>query len=171
VRRVALLYAFLVAAAMAIAACSAGDDDAVSTTSPPATSAVATGTVAVTELVAGDCVSGVVIGEAERIRVESVDIVRCDRTHELEVFATFELSADDFDTEEAGYPGEERVVSAADQGCTTRLEELGEIADTVGLIAVWPTLDSWRAGDRSVACAVYSTTGTPFQGPGIVADD
>ncbi len=161
--------------ALFAAACSAGDDGAATTTSASGASsasapAVATGPVAATELVPGDCVSGLVIGEAERIRIESVSIVRCDRTHELEVFATFELAAGDFDTEGTAYPGEQRVVTAADRGCTARLEELGEVADTVGLIAVWPTLDSWSTGDRTVACAVYSTTGTPFEGRGIVAE-
>lgn len=121
---------------------------------------IAPGPVAATELVAGDCVTGLVIGASERAQIESASVVGCDQAHELEVFATFDLSPADFDAVDGAYPGQQRVVTAADTGCSTRSKELGEISEEIGVIAVWPTPQSWTTGDRVVACAAFAISGT-----------
>lgn len=154
---------------LTLCGCTSGDDDAPAASASTA-APVQAGPVAATELVPGDCVSGLVLGAAERVTVDAVRVVGCDETHELEVFSTFELTPADLDTQDPGYPGQQRIVSAADLGCGARLQELGEVAETVGLIAVWPTPESWVTGDRTVACAVYSTTGGPFEGRGVLAE-
>ena len=152
--------------ALLLASCG---DDADDTDAAAETTArrVVSADVAAAELVTGDCVSGLVIGAAERRTIDSARVVDCGSAHELEVFATFELTAADFDddTDLAGgaYPGEERVVMAADQGCAARLDELG-IDDGLGVIAIWPTGQSWMQADRGVSCAAYSTNGQPFEG-------
>lgn len=122
--------------------------------------------VAATELVVGDCLSGVAVGVAERTEIESAQVVGCELPHELEVFASFELEPAEFETQPPGaYPGEQPVVRAADAGCATRLRAL--VDDTLfGLIAVWPTQASWASGDREVSCAAFPAGGGPFEGPG-----
>src|SRR5690554_4514430 len=87
-----------------------------SATGAPQTAAA----VAVVELVTGDCVSGLVIGAVERRTIESARVVDCESVHELEIFATFALSPEDLDSGSDGaYPGEERVVRSADEGCAS----------------------------------------------------
>ena len=153
-----------------LSACQGRDVDptpaATATTAPPVTS----GPVAAVDLVTGDCLSGLVIGVAERVRIDSARVVSCETAHELEVFATFTLTATDFPNTPAGdYPGEERVVDAADVGCSTRLEGLGLDNSSYGLIALWPTNQSWAQGDRAVGCAAYSNDGQQFEGRQLLA--
>lgn len=156
-------------ASVALAACGGGGETAAGSTSTAPAAPVASAEVAAVELVTGDCVSGLVIGAAERTTVESVRVVDCGSVHELEIFATFDVSPADFDaTEGDEYPGEQRVVRAADQGCAARLEEL-DAADDFGLIAIWPTDTSWLQGDRRVKCAAFRRGGEPFQGRGLLA--
>jgi hypothetical protein len=148
-------------------------DDPSEEAQPPATSvgaAPAGGAVAATELVVGDCLSGIAVGVAERTEIESAVVVSCQAPHELEVFATFELEPAEFETQPPGaYPGEQPVVRAADAGCATRLRAL--VDDTLfGLIALWPTQPSWTAGDRKVSCAAFPAGGGRFEGPGLLAE-
>lgn len=119
--------------------------------------------MAATAVAAGDCLNGVVIGATERATISSADVVSCDRAHGLEVYATFTLQPDDFElTDPSEYPGPARVVRAADERCAGRIEELVEDPDAFGLIALWPSPASWSAGDRAVACAVFSPDGSVF---------
>jgi hypothetical protein len=147
-------------AALALVSC--GDDDAaVDDGAPPST--VQEGPVAATEVAAGDCMNGIVIGAAQRAQIASAEVVSCDREHAFEVYATFGIAAADFDIDDPSeYPGPARVVNAADTGCAERIAQLIEDADAYGLIALWPSRDSWAAGDRDVACAVFSRDGAPF---------
>lgn len=151
--------AALAVAVAALAACgdAGGDDDA----APPST--VREGPVAATAVAVGDCLNGVVIGAAERREIEAARVVSCDRDHALEVYATFELEPAALDVDDLReYPGPARVVRAADEGCTQRIEEAVEDPDAFGLIALWPSAASWAAGDRSVACAVFDPGGATF---------
>lgn len=159
--------------ALVVLLASCGDDGSdgsdAATTAPPAR--VASADVAATELVTGDCVSGVVIGAAERRTIDSARVVDCESVHELEVFATFDVTSA-FETagDEVGdvYPGEQKVVMAADEGCASRLAELG-VDDGLGVIAIWPTIQSWGQADRMVTCAAFSEDGQPFQGRRLLA--
>lgn len=165
-RRFASALTAALATALLVGACTDDDPNELATTSAPAT--ITSGPVAATELVAGDCLSGLVIGAAERARIDSARVVGCQSTHEVEVFATFALTDADFEVAAGAYPGQQRIVDAADAGCDDRLKELGEIVETLGLIAIWPTEESWRVGDREVACAVYPLDGAAFDGDGLV---
>jgi hypothetical protein len=147
-----------------LAACDG--DDAASGDSPesPSPSTVREGPVAATEVAVGDCLNGIVIGAAERAEISSAEVVSCDRAHGLEVYATFDLAAEDFGlADPAEYPGPVRVVRVADERCAGRIEELVEDPDVYGLIALWPSQQSWAAGDRDVACAVFALDGTVFE--------
>jgi hypothetical protein len=156
------LGSFALGAAVTFGGCG-HDDDPVAEDAPPST--VQEGPVAATAVAVGDCLNGVVIGGAQRARITSAEVVSCDREHGLEVYATFALAAADFDLDDPSeYPGPARVVNAADTGCTDRIAALVEDAEAYGLIALWPSQDSWAAGDRDVACAVFSRDGAPFDG-------
>jgi hypothetical protein len=152
----------LVAAAAALAGCGSGDGggEGGSSASP---STVQEGQVAAVAVAAGDCLNGIVIGRGERREIDSARVVSCDGPHALEVFATFTLTAADLDVEDAtGYPGKVRVVRAADEGCSARIEAVVEEPDAYGLMALWPSESSWATGDRAVACAVFSPDGAAF---------
>lgn len=152
-----------------LAGCGLGGPDAASTTTALAT-VVAPGPVAATELVVGDCLGQVAVGARERTMIESAPVVSCEGQHQLEVFATFRLDPAQLDTDPPGaYPGQERVVTAADRGCVGELEAIAD-PDDFGLIAVWPTADSWRQGDRSVACAAFAADGGPFEARRLLAE-
>ena len=147
-----------------LGACSGDDGDDAGSPESPSPSTVREGPVAATEIAVGDCLNGIVIGAAERAEISSADVVSCDRAHGLEVYATFELTAEDFDlADPAEYPGPVRVVREADQRCAGRIEELVSDPDAYGLIALWPSQESWATGDRDVACAVFAPDGTPFE--------
>lgn len=158
------LGAVALGAATLLAAC--GTDDEGSTSGPETStpSTVQEGPVAATAVAVGDCLNGVVIGAAERASITSAEVVSCDRAHGLEVYATFTLGPDDFElADPAEYPGSARVVRAADERCANRIEELVEDPDAFGLIALWPSQESWASGDRAVACAVFSPDGSVFE--------
>lgn len=160
--RAAALTALLALAGVATA-CGDGGEGGTATDEPA--TPVAEGPVAATALVPGDCLNGIVLGASERAEIESAQVVSCDRAHGLEVFATFELATDDFEGADPGaYPGPARVVAAADAGCAEQIEQLVDDPDRFGLIALWPSQDSWATGDRAVACAVFAPDGTPFEG-------
>ena len=147
-----------------VAACDREDAGTGRAPASPAASTVQEGPVAATAVAVGDCLNGIVIGAAERAAISTADVVSCDRAHGLEVYATFELRPADFDlTDPAEYPGPARVVRAADQRCAERIAELVEDPDTFGLIALWPSEESWSAGDRDVACAVFAPDGSRFE--------
>ena len=155
------LIAGAAALALAFGACddASGDTSAASsTTGPPVTA----GPVAAASLVPGDCITGLVLGVEQRIEIESASVVRCDQPHDVEVFAVFDLDPTALDSEDGSYPGQRRITDAADSGCNDQLEQLGDVAESIGLISVWPTNTSWSQGDRTVVCAAYSITGSPI---------
>ena len=73
-----------------VAACRGDDEQGLSTTTT--TRSVAAHPVAATELVVGDCITGVVVGAAERARVDSLRVIGCDRPHELEAVSYTHLT-------------------------------------------------------------------------------
>lgn len=165
--RIALLFA----SGALILGCDVGDGTATATSSTPTAPLVTPGPVAATELTPGDCITGLAIGAAERARIDSASVVSCTQPHELEVFATFDLDLVALELEDEAYPGQQRVVDAADEGCEIRLGDLGAAAaEAVGVITIWPTAQSWGAGDRTVACVAFRADGSPFDRPGILAD-
>lgn len=153
-----------------LAACGNGSTDARDSTSTTMLTVTESGPVAATELVVGDCLGQVALGARERAKIDSARVVSCEQRHALEVFASFALDPAAFETDPPGsYPGQQRVVDAADQGCVDQLEQVADPA-TFGLIALWPTEESWQVGDRTVVCAAFPTDGTPFEGRQLIAE-
>lgn len=154
---------------VAAAACGNGSGDATDTSAVAPSPVVDAGPVAAIELVVGDCLGQVAVGARERSRIASAPVVSCEQRHSLEIFAEFVLDPAAFATDPPGaYPGQERVVDAADQGCVAQLERLADEA-AFGLMALWPTPDSWGQGDRTVACAAFRPDGMPFEGRQLLA--
>ena len=152
-----------------VVACGNGSDDDAGTAAVVASPVIEAGPVAAVELVVGDCLGQVAVGARERSRIASAPVVSCERSHSLEVFAEFALDPAAFVTDPPGaYPGQERVVDAADQGCVGLLERLAD-ESAFGLMALWPTPDSWAEGDRTVACAAFRADGTPFESRHLLA--
>ncbi|HAS09220.1 MAG TPA: hypothetical protein DCS55_01670 [Acidimicrobiaceae bacterium] len=163
-RGVVALGSLVLGTASLLGACDGDEDGAGGAPESPAPSTVQEGPVAATAVAVGDCLNGVVIGAAERATISSADVVSCDRAHGLEVYATFTLQPEDFDlTDVAEYPGPARIVRAADERCAERIEQVVEDPGAFGLIALWPSQESWAAGDRTVACAVFSPDGSTFE--------
>jgi nucleoside phosphorylase len=151
-----------VAAAVIVAGCTDGSGDDPSATT---LTTIATGPVAPTELVPGDCVTGLALGVRERVQVTSVEVVDCSRRHDLEVFARFDLEPEDVNAESmAEFPGRARVIRATETGCNAALEATGADRSDIGAIALWPTADSWADGDHAVLCAIYPRGGFTFEG-------
>lgn len=95
----------------------------------------------------GDCVAGLV-GEARTP-------LPCTEPHEAEVFAVFTLPLDH-------WPGEEVVITEAEQGCQERLgayEAALRDDPNVELVFLHPGEDSWPEGDREVVCLLRDPAG------------
>jgi hypothetical protein len=164
IRRAVALGTVALGAASLLGACDGDGDGSAGAPESSTPSTVQEGPVAATAVAVGDCLNGVVIGAAERASITSAEVVSCDRAHGLEVYATFTLQPDDFElVDPAEYPGPARIVRTADERCADRIEDLVEDPDAFGLIALWPSQESWAAGDRAVACAVFSPDGSVFE--------
>lgn len=78
--------------------------------------------------------------------------VPCSQAHDNEVFATFDLDGND-------WPGDERTLELADQGCLDRFEGAIGIAYPESILmftTLVPTQSSWiRGKDREVICGAY----------------
>ncbi|AJP03614.1 membrane protein [Streptomyces cyaneogriseus subsp. noncyanogenus] len=83
-----------------------------------------------------------------------VDEVSCAAPHHGEVFAAFDLPA-------GSYPGEDTVARAAEDRCYTLRDgyamDAWAVPGDVDVYYFAPTRQSWRTGDREVACLFGST--------------
>lgn len=83
-----------------------------------------------------------------------VDKVPCAGTHDAEVFADFRMSG-------GSYPGDGKVVDAADAKCYTLKDayamDAWAVPDNVDVYYFTPTRDSWAGGDRSITCMFGNT--------------
>lgn len=106
------------------------------------------------DLRTGQCFDTPGRGLEDEEEAESVRTVDCDRPHEGEVTGTFLL--DGFDE----WPGQKAVETEAERRC----EDINSgytldwwaVPETAEPYYYMPTRDSWRFGDRKVACALAS---------------
>ena len=99
------------------------------------------------DLNAGDCF----IDPGAATEVSDVDVVDCDKEHDLEVFGSVAL----FGSE---YPGDFEVADQAFTECLDAFEGyVGQAYETsiLYVLPFTPTEDSWDAGDREALCVVY----------------
>lgn len=157
----------MIVLAGAASGCRSGDDSTAGTTSTAVTAV--RGEVALVALTTGDCLDGVTIGSDEETELTSAEMVPCRGPHDLEVFASFELTARLLDVDDlTAFPGRPSVTDAATEGCLDLMEDAVGDTDTYGTIAIWPTDRSWSAGDRMVACAAFLGDGGTFDRPTLV---
>jgi hypothetical protein len=104
----------------------------------------------VEDLKAGDCFSG-----AGRDEVDDVTIIPCTAPHESQVVTIFDMPA-------GPWPGEEKVVGAAEEGCTEKADPLitSKAYDELRPSFIYPQdAFSWR-GNREIICVVEAPSGT-----------
>lgn len=104
----------------------------------------------VEDLEAGDCFSG-----AGRDEVDSVTILPCTSAHESQVVTIFAMPA-------GRWPGEDKVVQAAEKGCSEKADPLitDRAYDDLSPSFIYPTDEySWR-GSREIICVVDAPRGT-----------
>jgi len=84
--------------------------------------------------------------------VQSVPVIPCERPHDNEVYALFDLDGHAF-------PGASTVLERSEKGCRPRLDAfLGTGASLRGydFSYLHPTEDSWQRGDREVVCFAFA---------------
>ena len=176
--RVRRLVPLAAAAALVLGACS--DDDPpewlVDRATPTTTTTVTTTTVPPTttpepgrELAVIDLTPGVCIEDAGAFTGQEVNeitqtrAVPCRLPHEAEAFARSELPAGP----DAGFPGVGRLRTVAQETCRDRFRGFVGVpwtASELEIAALWPSPESWAAGDRLVVCAVFRLDGGPLTG-------
>ena len=107
--------------------------------------------VAANSLEVGDCTDDDLDGATG-----DVDTVDCSEAHRFEVFATYDIDADDGED----YPDEDEVESEAAEGC--RGERFSEyvgvpyVESAIHVTYLVPTEDTWTgAGDRTIICFAF----------------
>lgn len=86
-------------------------------------------------------------GEASA-SLADLPVVGCTEPHDAEVFAVHEVAG-------TRHPGGVALAEAADAGCHDRFEDevgLPELLLGLRVTAIWPSPESWSAGDREVLC-------------------
>jgi hypothetical protein len=104
----------------------------------------------VEDLKAGDCFSG-----AGRDEVDSVTILPCTSPHESQVVIIFAMP-------KGPWPGEDKVVAAAEKGCTDKADPLitDRAYDELRPSFIYPQDEySWR-GNREIICVADAPNGT-----------
>lgn len=115
------------------------------------------GQLAVTDLRVGDCFND----PGQVVQVDALETVPCSEPHDLEVFHEFELA--DADQLPAPDQLEEQVAAQ----CLPAFEAFVTIPYQDSTLDIWilePTAESWRAGDRTVQCSVFDTSGATLTG-------
>lgn len=92
------------------------------------------------DLEVGDCIMPPEIAGGEAIDVERVRTIDCSEPHDAEVIAVFEIEG-----RPSQFPGEEALFREAQQGCPTKCS-----------LFIYPTRQSWNAGDRRITCILQS---------------
>ena len=114
----------------------------------------ASGAVTFDDVELGDCTAEIPEGVTL-----TVTLLPCDEPHEGEVYATFELSGDD-------YPGADEVERFALGGRQREaVAALPPDDETLyDLVYLAPSQQTWDKGDRTVSCVLSDPTGKPLVG-------
>jgi hypothetical protein len=106
-------------------------------------------------LAAGECFD--VPGDSLEGLTSDVDRVSCEDRHDGEVFGSVRMSGG------SGFPGDDAVTDAADEQCTPLEEKYVRDSWALNGVDVYyfgPTRQSWRWGDREIACIFGNTDGS-----------
>lgn len=112
-------------------------------------------TASVFHLAVGDCVIPPTKVQAE---ISTLKVVSCHKPHTQEVFALVQDHAG------SNYPGASALQTFANAGCLQHFQSYVGVAyedSSLFYTYLLPSVRSWSAGDRTVAC-VITTTGQPL---------
>jgi hypothetical protein len=119
---------------------------------------VEAGDLGVMSIRTGDCVD---LPDQTPGWISSVDGVPCEKPHDGQVFA-------EFDVEGGSYPGEDEMIRQAVAGCDDRWPAMidGEwgFDGVFDLAIIYPRWSSWQLGDREVSCIVIRLDGGEISG-------
>lgn len=129
-RRVSGLIAVSV---LVLASCSSGSSDSVADLSP------------------GDCFDDQSAGGELVEEFETVPMVDCDKPHDNEAYAVFDLP-------DGAYPGDDAITEQGLDGCLPLFEGyVGSSYETsrLDIFPITPLAELWADGNREIICALY----------------
>lgn len=89
--------------------------------------------------------------------VSEITTVECATAHDNEAYASIIMT-------DAAFPGNDATLDQAEAACSENFYEfIGAEADYNGTLYysyLYPTTDSWGAGDREILCYIYDDEGT-----------
>ena len=105
-------------------------------------------------LAVGDCFNSEQFTPGLSIDPHGLHVVSCDDLHQHQVYAV----GGSADPSEAPFPGNEALRASADEVCLAAFEPALAIAylqSTLDFATIVPDAESWKAGERSLICAVH----------------
>ncbi|QGG94526.1 septum formation family protein [Actinomarinicola tropica] len=129
----------------------------------PSTTVPDEGTVALSELAAGDCADLPGLGLDESVEVTTAEVLPCEDPHGVEIYLVTSLN----DDPAASYPGDTAVIAAADQVCLDGFEAYVGAAyldSSLEIVHIRPDAGIWEDGDRRVHCGVHDRDLEPLTG-------
>lgn len=112
----------------------------------------------VTDLVAGDCVTGSSFAAGATGQVTDTQVADCATSHDGEVVGVVTYTEGPADA----YPGEDQVAGYAESQCAIAFEAYVGVAygsSPLQMVSLWPTESSWTSGDREAVCVAFSPDG------------
>lgn len=106
---------------------------------------VEAGALSAFEIQTGDCFDDEAFAAEE---ISEIPAIPCTQPHDNEVYATFDVSAEEF-------PGDEEIDWLASEGCYERFETaIGETYEdsVIDFTTMYPSSGSWKNGDREIVC-------------------
>lgn len=129
----------------------------------PSTTTPDEGTVALSDLEAGDCADLPGLGLSESVEVTTAELVACEDPHGVEIYLVASLNED----ADAPYPGDAAVLRAADETCYAAFADFvgaDYLDSSLEIVHVRPDASIWDDGDRRVHCGVHARDLTPITG-------
>jgi hypothetical protein len=142
------------------------DGEAATTTVPGAgtgTSVEGAEDISVSDLEVGTCFDDPAFAADDTTTVSETTEVQCFDPHDAEVYAIVRYTQDQDDP----HPGDEAVQDYADDQCFDRFEDFVGVPyeeSALDIATLWPTEDSWDAGDREATCAVFHVEHQKLEG-------
>lgn len=132
--------------------------DTTATTTPGEASTTLAPTTPVTDLVAGDCVTGSSFTAGATGQVTDTEVADCTAEHDGEVVGVVTYPQGPAEP----YPGPDPVAAYADEQCAIAFGVYVGApygSSPLQMVSLWPTDTSWAAGDREAVCVAFSPDG------------
>jgi hypothetical protein len=150
-----LVLAVVVAVITGVGGSSAPKPQPGATSSP---SSASSQTVDPFSLATGDCFDNPIATPGQVQDVTSVVQTQCNKPHNAQIFATFNVSGSML-----SYPGSTQLGRTASVGCDARASaslDAAKLTNSMTIRFLFPLQSSWLAGRRTISCIVYNPTPT-----------